>query len=122
MNKLVTALVVMLVGAMGYVFYQYQIIASEADEQVEKDIAILEKTFRERSSDALTGDHEKEKYIQTALMFQSVNDQQQFVRHYHSLFIENGVRNCLKSQIVYLQKQATILEQTWLQDSEACLP
>lgn len=122
MNKLVTALVVMLVVGMGYVFYQYQIIASEADEQVEKDIAFLEETFRERTSQALSGDHEKEKYIQTALIFQSVNDEQQFVRHYHSLFIENGVRNCLQSQIVYLQKQATLHKQAWLQDTEVCLP
>ena len=122
MNKLVTALIIMLVGAMAYVFYQYQIIASEADEQVEKDIVFLEKTFRERSSQALTGEHEKEKYIQTALIFQSVNDEQQFVRHYHSLFIENGVRNCLHSQIVYLQKQASLHKQAWLQDTQACLP
>ena len=122
MNKLVTALIVMLVVAMAYVFYQYQTIATEEDEQVEKDIVFLEKTFRERSSQALTGEHEKEKYIQTALIFQSVNDEQQFVRHYHSLFIENGVRNCLHSQIVYLQKQASLHKQAWLQDTEACLP
>jgi hypothetical protein len=122
MNKVVSAFIVIVLIGLAYVFYQYQIIASEADEQVEDDIVFLEKTYRDRSSEALTGDHEKEKYIQTALVLQRVNDEQKFVRYYHSLFIENGVRNCLQSQIIYLEKQTTLLSQKWLPTDEGCLP
>ncbi|MFT5594692.1 MAG: hypothetical protein ACI8SR_003084 [Oceanicoccus sp.] len=122
MNKFVSAIVIIIVCGVGYVFYQYQQIAAEADEQVEKDIVFLESTFRDRSSDALAGDHVNEKYIQTALVLQRVNDKQQFVRHYNSLFIENGVRNCMQSTIMYLQKQATLLEQIWLSEEKGCLP
>jgi hypothetical protein len=122
MNKIVTVILVGLLFAVGYVFFQYQEIASQADEQVEKDIAFLEAAFRDRSSAALSGEHEQEKYIQTALVLQSVNEAQQFVRHYHSLFIENGVRNCLLSKIIYLQKQTTLHEQVWLDDGKICLP
>ncbi|MGR6872041.1 hypothetical protein ACU6U9_06995 [Pseudomonas sp. HK3] len=122
MNKVVSAFIVIVLIGLAYVFYQYQIIASEADEQVEDDIVFLEKTYRDRNSEALTGDHEKEKYIQTALVLQRVNDEQKFVRYYHSLFIENGVRNCLQSQIIYLEKQTTLLSQKWLPTDEGCLP
>jgi TorA maturation chaperone TorD len=122
MNKIVTALVVCLLVAMGYVFYQYQEIASQADAQVEKDIQFLEASFRDRSSESLSGVHEQEKYVQSALVLQSVNEAQQFVRHYHSLFIENGARNCLLTKIIYLQKQTTLYEQVWLEDGQMCLP
>lgn len=122
MNKIVTVLVIGLLVAIGYVFFQYQDIASQADAQVEKDIQFLEASFRDRSSESLSGVHEQEKYVQSALVLQSVNEAKQFVRHYHSLFIENGVRNCLLSKIIYLQKQTTLLEQVWLDEEQVCLP
>jgi len=122
MNKLVIAIVICIIVAVGYVFMQYQEIAADAEAQVEKDIAMLEDSFRNQSSAALSGDHKNEKYIQTQLVLQSVNEKNQFIRHYNSLFIENGVRQCLQSQIFYLHKQAKILQQDWLENDDNCLP
>ena len=122
MNKLVVAIVICFVVAVGYVFVQYQEIAADAEAQVEKDIVLLEASFRNQTSTALTGEHENEKYIQTQLVLQSVNEKNQFIRHYNSLFIENGERQCLQSQIIYLHKQAQILQQSWLDSDKNCLP
>jgi len=122
MKKALTVLLILVLGFAVYTFIKYQEIAESAEKQVEDDIAFLESSFRNRTSLALSGEHQAEKYVQTALVLQSVNEEQQFVRHYHSLFIENGVRNCLASKIIYLQKQPTLLEQTWLSDGDICLP
>lgn len=122
MKKIVTFLVLLALVGLVYVFYQYQQIAAEADIQVEADIQLLEKSFREQTSEALTGLHEGEKYVQTQLTSQHINDEQKFVRVYHSLFIQNGVRNCLQSHLTYQQKQPNIKQQIWLEIGESCLP
>lgn len=122
MKKILMGLFVLALLGLGYVLYQYQQIAADADAQVEADIKLLEKTFREATSDALTGMHEGDKYIQTQLAYQHINDSQQFVRVYHSLFIQNGVRSCLASHFIYLQRQPKIQKQNWLENGENCLP
>jgi len=122
MKKVLLGLFFLVLMALGYVFYQYQQIASEADAQVKADIKLLEKTFRESTSAALVDSHEADKYVQTQLAYQHINQAQQYVRVYHSLFIQNGVRSCLASHIVYLQKQPNIQQQIWLESAENCLP
>ncbi len=122
MKKALTFLVVLIIGAVGYVLYQYQNIAAEAEAQVERDIVWLEQSFRNQSSDALQLDHKDDKYVQTQLVMQSVNEEQKFVRHYHSLFIKNGQRSCLLSQVTYFQMQPEMFKQTWLESAENCLP
>jgi hypothetical protein len=122
MNKIVIGILILLLAVMGYVFVQYQSIAGDAEEQVAKDIRFLEDSYHDRSSTSLTGEYLKMKHIQTQLVLQSVNADKQFVRHYHSLFIENGVKQCLQSQVIYLQRQTTILQQSWLENPDICLP
>ena len=122
MKKVLLGLLVVALIALGYVFYQYQKIASDADAQVEADIKLLEQTYRDLTSKALSGLHEGDKYVQTQLAYQHINEHQQYVRVYHSLFIQKGVRSCLASHIVYLQKQPNIQQQVWLESAENCLP
>lgn len=122
MKKALTILVILIIGAAGYVLYQYQKVAAEAEAQVEKDIAWLEQGFRNQSSDALQLEHKDDKYVQTQLVMQSVNEAQKFVRHYHSLFIKNGQRSCLLSQVTYFQMQPEMFKQIWLESAENCLP
>ena len=122
MKKALTILVILIIAAAGYVLYQYQKVAAEAEAQVEKDIAWLEQGFRNQSSDALQLEHKGDKYVQTQLVMQSVNEAQKFVRHYHSLFIKNGQRSCLLSQVTYFQMQPEMFKQIWLESAENCLP
>lgn len=122
MKKILTGLVMLMVVVLAYVLYQYQNIAAEAEAQVERDIVWLEQGFRNQSSDALQLEHKDDKYVQTQLVMQSVNEAQKFVRHYHSLFIKNGQRSCLLSQVTYFQMQPEIFKQTWLESAENCLP
>lgn len=122
MKKWLLAILLLVISGLGYVFYQYQQIAAEADEQVEADIKLLEQEFRAQTSEALTGLHEQDNYVQTQLAFQHINAEQLYVRVYQSLFIKNGKRSCLQSHIVYQQKQPKIHQQIWLEESKNCLP
>ncbi|GAA6135426.1 hypothetical protein NBRC116188_22160 [Oceaniserpentilla sp. 4NH20-0058] len=121
MKKIVAFLMLLALVGLAYIFYQYQQIAAEADIQVEADIQLLEKSYRDQTSKALTGLHEGEKYVQTQLASQHINDEQKFVRVYHSLFIKNGVRNCLQSHLTYQQKQPNVQKQIWLKPDQYCL-
>ncbi|EAT12929.1 hypothetical protein HF888_01245 [Bermanella marisrubri] len=121
-KRIIYLLVVCLVAGIAYLFYQYQTISQQAEQQVTTDIKLIEQPFRNGSSHWLqTEAHKNKTLLKTQLITQSVDDQNRFIRHYHSKFIRAGEHSCLKTQIVYPQREAEVLEQSFV-DTEACLP
>lgn len=109
-----------------WAFVQYKQVAEEAEAQILIDVEILKKQLEEKklNRQAPFNDeyHESLKLVESRLTIQSVNEQQQFVRHYRSLFIHQGHTRCLLSKMIYPQRQGTVLSQQWLPEGTDCLP
>ena len=126
MKKLLPIIGLIVVAVFVYVAFKYQQNASGALEQIAQDKHWLRAKLPEQQI-TQTGpfkdaqDHEK-KWVQTELVQQGVNDQRMFVRVYNSLFILNGKRSCLRTALIYPNREATIEDQRWLDEGEMCLP
>lgn len=125
-KKVIILLIVMVFIFAGWAFFEYKKVASEAEAQILKDSQYLAVQLNEQKLKAQGPFEEAEfkelELVESQLMLQSVNEAQQFVRHYHSLFIHQGHTRCLLSQIVYPQRQATVKSQRWLAEGADCLP
>ncbi len=126
MKKLLPVIAAILFVVFAYVAYQYQQNASAALEQIQQDKHWLRETLPQQQADKrgpfTEPAHHEKKWVQTELVQQGVNDNRMFVRIYNSLFILNGQRSCLRTALVYPQRQITIDDQRWLNDGESCLP
>lgn len=121
-KNIIYLLIACLVAGIAYLFYQYQTISQQAEKQVAEDIRLIEQPFRNGSSHWLkTETHKNKTLLKTQLVTQSVDEQNRFIRHYHSKFIRAGEHSCLKTQIAYPQREAEIIEQSFVA-TQACLP
>ena len=109
-----------------WAFIEYKQVASEAEAQINLDIAALKQQFNEQRKSGEgafeEAQYENFEWVDSRLMQQSINENQQFVRHYRSLFIHQAHTRCLLSQVIYPQRQVTILSQRWLAEGMDCLP
>ena len=103
----------------GWIFFEYKQVAGEAEAQVEKDITWLRLGFNELDQVASESLINK-KHLETQLMQQSVNDENLFIRHYRSLFIQDGKRSCLETLVSYENRQSNVETQRWLNDEVSC--
>jgi len=121
-KRIIYLLIACLVAGIAYLFYQYQTISQQAEKQVAEDIRLIEQPFKNGSSHWLQSEAHKEKaLLKTQLITQSVDDKNRFIRHYHSKFIRAGEHSCFKTQVAYPQREAQIIEQSFV-DTETCLP
>ena len=121
MKKILTSILVLLLVVIGWLFYEYKQIAGEAEARVEKDIRWLMTKFENKDySENLN--LENQRHLETQLVIQGVNEMNKFVRGYHTLFIENGDRSCLLSEVTYENHEPSVQDQRWLQTAEGCLP
>lgn len=105
------------------IFWQYQKATAQLTEQVEAEKKQLVKDILQAQAlgeGIFIGTQRT--HLQTELVMQSIDAQNQFSRHYHSLFIENGKNWCLKTQLIYPQKKSQVFDQSWLASAEGCLP
>lgn len=126
MKKLLPIIGLLAICVFAYVTYQYQQNAGAALEQIAQDKHWLRSKLPEQQNQqegpfADLAHHEK-KWVQTELVQQGVNDQRMFMRIYNSLFILNGQRSCLRTALIYPNREATIEDQRWLDGGEICLP
>ncbi len=123
-------IIILLISAVfifaAWAFIEYKKVAGEAEAQILVDTEYLKVQLSEQKSNAqgpFSEDIFKEmKLVESQLMLQSVNEAQQFVRQYHSLFIHQGHTRCLLSKLIYPQRQSTLLSQQWLAEGVDCLP
>lgn len=104
-----------------WTFIQYKQIAKEAEARVEQDVRWLMTRFEQGNVDDNL-QLERKTHLQTQLVVQGVDEMNRFVRGYHSLFIEDGKRTCLLSEVGYEQRQPVLMGQRWLKTEEGCLP
>lgn len=120
--------VCIVIGLLGvaWLFYQYQQTAGAADEQVEKDLHELRMNYDKQleNSDGVFIDveHQGKVFLGRNLVNQSINEQRQYVRHYNGLYLREGVKSCLETQMIYPNRTADILSETWLNSAVNCLP
>lgn len=121
MKKLLTIIAALALVGVAWLFYEYKQIAGEAEARVEKDIRWLMTKFEQ-------GDYDQQlrlaskTHLETQLMIQGIDENNRFVRGYHSLFIENGEHSCLLSEVVYEFREPSLHDQRWLKTKEGCLP
>ena len=113
------------IGAV-WAFVQYREVAAEAEAQIQVDTDLLKQDI-ELKRQARQGPfkevfYEKLELVESRLIVQSINENRQLVRHYHSLFIYQGHTRCLLSKMYYPQRQGTVLSQRWLPEGTDCLP
>lgn len=125
-KKLFTAIIIMMLLGVAWLFYEYQQTASVADEQVEKDLHELRMGYDlqlENKSGVFTNvAHHGKIFLDRKLVNQSINEQRQYVRHYNSLYLREGIKSCLETQMIYPNRQAVILSEEWKQFTKKCLP
>lgn len=126
LKKIITLLIAGVFIFAIWAFSEYKKVAGEAEAQILADTQFLKSKLNEQKLNAqgpFKEDLFKElELVESQLMLQSVNDAQQFVRHYHSLFIYQGHTRCLLSKLIYPQRQSTLLSQQWLAEDMDCLP
>ncbi len=125
-KKIITLLIAAVFIFAVWAFSEYKKVAGEAEAQILADTQFLKAQLNEQKLNA-QGPFKEELFkelelVESKLMLQSVNDAQQFVRHYHSLFIHQGHTRCLLSKLIYPQRQSTLLSQQWLAEDVDCLP
>jgi antitoxin component YwqK of YwqJK toxin-antitoxin module len=119
MKNIFTGITVLVFLFCGWLFYEYKQIAGEAEVQVEKDVLWLSLAFEDM--DAVVGENLLDrKYLETQLMQQSINSENKFIRHYRSLFIQEGKKSCLETQVSYFNHNPEIEMQTWLSSGSIC--
>lgn len=121
MKKLRTIIAVLALIGVAWLFYEYKQIAGEAEARVEKDIRWLITAFEQGEFNAQLQLSEQT-HLETQLVVQGVNENNRFVRGYHSLFIKSGERSCLLSEVFYENHEPSIQDQRWLKTAEGCLP
>lgn len=121
-----TAVIIFMLLGVAWLFYQYQQTAGAADEQVEKDLHELrmsyDKQLEKNEGVFIDVAHQGKVFLGRELVNQSINKQRQYVRHYHSLYLREGVKSCLETQMIYPNRQAEILSEKWTQFTKNCLP
>lgn len=121
-QRIIWILVACLIVGLAYLFYQYKQVAMQAEQQVEKDIRLIEQGFRDGSSHWLqTEQHSGKRILKTQLVMQTIDEKNRFIRQYHSELVKEGERSCLQTRVIYPNKQAEILTQTFVQ-TQMCLP
>jgi hypothetical protein len=125
-KKLFIGLIVIGLLGVAWLFYQYQKTAGAADEQVEKDLHELRMVYDEKlenkSGVFLDVEHHGKIFLDRKLVNQSINEQRKYVRHYHGLYLREGLKSCLKTQVVYPNRKAVILSEKWTRLTKNCLP
>lgn len=126
LKKLFIAFIIVLFVGAGWIFNEYRKAASEANAQVEKDLHDLRIAY-DLQHETKTGkfaqaeDFQKS-FLDRQLVNQTINEQQQFVRHYHGLYIREGKKSCLKTQVIYLNRKMEITKEAWVDGNLGCLP
>jgi hypothetical protein len=115
----ITVAIIFFVGC-GWLFYQYLHIASSAEQQVAEDILWLRDNFNTSTAFSLPA-HADKKHLETQLIQQSLDLENRFIRHYHSLFIKDGNRSCLESFVRYQNYQPILKKQVWLAEGKLCI-
>lgn len=125
-KKIFTVIIVLMLLGVAWLFYEYQQTAGAADEQVEKDLHALRMGYdvqlENKSGVFADVAHHGKVFLDRKLVNQSINEQRQYVRHYHSLYLREGVKSCLETQMIYPNRQAVILSEGWKQFTQKCLP
>ena len=125
-KKIFTAIIIMMLLGVAWLFYEYQKTAGAADEQVEKDLHELRMGYDEqlenKSGVFVDPAHHGKVFLDRKLVNQSINEQRQYVRHYNSLYLREGVKSCLETQMIYPNRKAVILSEKWNQFTKKCLP
>lgn len=103
-----------------WLFYEYKQVAGFAEEQVESDILWLRLSF-ETSAKNGQADFVNRKHLETHLVQQSVDEHNRFLRHYGSLFIQEGEKQCLMTQVSYLNFNPSIEKQQWVDLESGCV-
>ena len=100
---------------LAWIAFQYQQSASEALERIKQDKLWLRTLLPEQQQNAVGPfehiEHQNKNWVQTELVQQGVSEGNLFVRVYNSLFILNGQRSCLRTSVIYPNRQATIEDQ-----------
>lgn len=126
MKKILPMIGILVFATFVYVAYQYHQNASAALEQIEKDKHWLRFKLPEQQTEKVgpfsSMEHQDKKWVQTELVQQGVNDQRMFMRIYNSLYILNTQRSCLRTAVIYPDREVTIEDQRWLASNEECLP
>jgi hypothetical protein len=115
----ITVAIIFFVGC-GWLFYQYLHIASSAEKQVEEDILWLRHNFN-TSAAFSQQTHADKKHLETQLIQQSLDLENRFIRHYHSLFIKDGNKSCLESLVRYQDYQPILEKEVWLAQGKLCI-
>jgi len=125
-KKIIVLLILAVFIFAAWAFIEYKKVAGEAEAQILVDTQYLKEQLKEQKSKSqgpFREDTFKElELVESQLMLQSVNEAQQFVRQYHSLFIYQGHTRCLLSKLIYPQRQSALLSQRWLAEGVDCLP
>jgi hypothetical protein len=116
---LITIATIFFVGC-GWLFYQYLDIASSAEKQVAEDILWLRDNFS-TSAAFSQQQHVDKKHLETQIIQQSLDLENRFIRHYHSLFIKDGNKSCLESLVRYKNYQPILEKQVWLAQGKLCI-
>lgn len=126
LKKLFITFVIALFLGAGWVFNEYRKATGEANAQVEKDLHDLRIAY-DLQQETKTGifanaENFQKSFLDRQLVNQTINEQQQFVRHYHGLYILEGKKSCLKTQVIYLNRRMEIFKETWVDGDFGCLP
>ena len=125
-KKILTALIIFMLLGIAWLFYEYQQTAGAADEQVEKDLHTLRMNYdsqlQTNSGVFMDVEHRGKIFLDRKLVNQSINEQRQFVRHYNGLYLREGVKSCLQTQVIYPNRSSEILSEKWAQFTKKCLP
>lgn len=112
--------------AVAWLFYEYQKTAGAADAQVEKDLHELRMAYDQQlqKNEGVFTDvlHHGKVFLDRKLVNQSINEQRQYVRHYNGLYLREGIKSCLETQVIYINRESKVLSEKWSLVDNKCLP
>jgi hypothetical protein len=118
-KNILLGLIVLVFIFCGWLLYEYKQVAAEAEAQIIEDVLWLELSFD--GVDTLAGvSMNNIKHLETKLIHQSIDGNNKFLRHYRSLFIRDGKKSCLETEVSYLNRNPNIEQQIWLNNGSAC--
>lgn len=118
-KNILLGLIVLVFIFCGWLLYEYKQVAAEAEAQIIEDVLWLELSFD--GVDTLAGvSMNNKKHLETKLIHQSIDGHNKFLRYYRSLFIRDGNKSCLETEVSYLNRNPNIEQQIWLKNGSAC--
>lgn len=118
-KNILLGLIVLVFIFCGWLLYEYKQVAAEAEAQIIEDVLWLELSFD--GVDTLAGVlMNNKKHLETKLIHQSIDGNNKFLRHYRSLFIREGNKSCLETEVSYLNRNPNIEQQIWLKNGSTC--